>query len=623
MENLNNFKSIYEHLEESAVNNIYLNQIGEIFKILRDLKQREENKGDAEKAQWELDFFSFVITDNKLSPKFSTTNEKGEVIEFPSLNRFDERAYAYLIERSNISRNPLIKARYSHLLWLSPKKHLKYAKIAVDSYLELIKIYEKKDLEKPEEHYGLDVISAIRNAFYIGRQVKYKLADINNEMTKLIKKFNMKSSSAFVMRFDLIDLMLSEKRIFPNDELVGIEGICWDLSKLDVERGNIHGAIRLLELGEKIDTRLNKKSKNWRQTIAELYETLTNQTGKNNNLAALSFCQQALENYKIIKDESKISEMEKKYTELRESMKLAEFKQEIDLSEHIKQCREIASELTKDDPEEIIKKLMVSKQLLPGYKDMERIADDIGKEHVIQKLFSKVVMDHRGHPAQHFTDDSEEKYYGILSQYQIYLRISKIPLIREIFFSAIRNNKLNTEALLEFLVKHSWYSKNISKKLGEGRKITYNWLNLLAPSIHDYFLEMERYFLEAATRPNMVLPIDSLTLKIEGLLRDMCEFSGVATFYQTKDNKGRGIVREKDLHALLYEDKIKELFDEDDLLFFRFLLVEQAGLNLRHRVAHSLLYFQEYSIDLMHLLILALLRIGKYDFVKENIQEDK
>jgi hypothetical protein len=116
----------------------------------------------------------------------------------------------------------------------------------------------------------------------------------------------------------------------------------------------------------------------------------------------------------------------------------------------------------------------------------------------------------------------------------------------------------------------------------------------------------------------MVLAIDSLTLKIEGLLRDMCEFSGIATFYQTKDKKGRNIVREKDLHALLHEDKIKELFDEDDLLFFRFLLVEQAGLNLRHRIAHSLLYFREYSIDLMHLLMLALLRIGKYDFVKES-----
>lgn len=134
---------------------------------------------------------------------------------------------------------------------------------------------------------------------------------------------------------------------------------------------------------------------------------------------------------------------------------------------------------------------------------------------------------------------------------------------------------------------------------------------------------MHYFFLNPNERPNLVLPIDSLTLKMEGMLRDLCEFSGVATFFQTSDKKGRPIVREKDLHALLYEDKIKELFDEDDLLLFKYLLVEKAGLNLRHRIAHSLLYFQEYNLDIMHLLIIALLRIGKYDFLKEDKQEEK
>jgi len=40
--------------------------------------------------------------------------------------------------------------------------------------------------------------------------------------------------------------------------------------------------------------------------------------------------------------------------------------------------------------------------------------------------------------------------------------------------------------------------------------------------------------------------------------------------------------------------------------------------NLRHRIAHSLMSFQEYVIQYMYLLILAVLRLGKYDFVKEE-----
>jgi len=617
----NELESIYEHLEENALDYKYPHQIAELFKNLRDLKHQENETDEVKKAQWEIDFFSFGINDNKLSPKFTATDEKGEVIEYPHLNRFDDRTYTYLIERLNVTNNSLPKARYSHILWLSPKRHAKYAKNAIDSYLELLKIYEKKDIDIPEEHYGLDVINAIRNAFHIGCQVNYRQDEIKSEIIRLIKKFNINSSSTFALRFNLIDLMLSGKRKFSNKDFLGIEKVCWQLASLQVKKGNINGAIKLLELGEKIDKRLNQKSKNWRKRIAELFETLIEQAEKGNNLAALSFYQQALENYKIIKDVNKISEIEKKYAEFRESMKLAEFKQKIDQSEHIKKCREIAEKLAREEPEEIIKKLMVSKQLLPKYKDVEKIADEMGKKHAILKLFQKVVMDQRGHPAQHFTEDSEMKYFGMLEQYQIDLQINKTPLIREIFFSAVKHKKLSTENLLNFLVKHSWYGKNILKKLGEGREIRYSWINLLAPSIHEYFKEMDRFFHDLTNYPNLVLAIDSLTLKIEGLFRDMCEFSSVTTFYQKKDKKGRNITREKDLHTLLYEEKIKELFDEDDLLFFRFLLVEQAGLNLRHRIAHSLIYFQEYSVDLMHLLILALLKIGKYDFVKEDKQD--
>ena len=431
MENLSDFESIHKHLEENAINYQYPHQIAELFKRLRDLRHRENRADEVEKAQWEIDFFSFGLNDNKPSPKFTATDEKGEVIEYPTLNTFDERTYAYLIERFNATRSPLTKARYSHLIWLSPKKHSKYAKAAIDSYLELIKIYEKKDIDKPEEHYGLDVENAIRNAFFIGCQVKYRLPEIKSEIIRLIKKFNTKSSSTFALRFNLIDLMLSQKKTFSDNDFFGIGNICWEFAKLDVDRGNLHGAIKLLELGEKIDTKLNKKSKEWRKRIAELYETLMKQAEQGNNLAALSFCQEALENYKIIKDAKKIGEIEKKYAELRGSMKLVEFKEKIDLSKHIKRCREIATKLAKEEPEEIIKTLMVSKQLLPKYKDMEKIADSIGEEHPIQKLFSKVVMDQRGHTAQHFTEDSERKYFAILEQYQMDLQINKTPLIRE------------------------------------------------------------------------------------------------------------------------------------------------------------------------------------------------
>jgi len=617
MENFTEFESLYSHLEKNASDYKYSHQIGNLFQKLRDLKHKENKSDEVEKAQWELDFFNFTLVEGKLKPMFTGTNDKGEVIEYPSLDRFNDITYEYLIGRLDGTSNTLLKARYSHILWCSPKKHAKYAKMAIDSYLELIEIYETKDEKEPQEHYGLKVLDAIKNTYSIMCQVKYKVDEIKSELKRLINTFNFESSSSFALRADLIRLMLKDKRRFSEKDFLDFENICWQISESLTKSGNIHGAIKMLDLGEKIDQKSGKETHGWRKQIAESYETLMKQAEMNNNLASQTFCQYALENYKELKDKDKIKELEKKYAELKNSIKLKEFEKEIDLTEHIKRCKEFAEEIVQNTPDEIIKFLMLDKNLLPKHRDMEQIVKEHSKQFVLQNLLPTETIDQSGHPAQHFSDKDEKKYYDILQQYNWELQLNKIHLINEIFFTAIRENKLSSNILLSFLNKYSWFGKNISKKLAN-QTIKYNWLNLIAPSLHEYFLQIQHRFANPNYSPNFVLSIDSLTLKIEGLIRDICQFSGVTTFYMTKDNKGRSIAREKDIHSLLYEEPVKRLFDEDDLLFFKFLLVEKAGYNIRHRIAHSLMLFQEYSINYIHLLILALLKLGKYDFVKKE-----
>ena len=623
MENFTDLRSLYYHLEKNATDYKYIHEIGNLFQKLRDLKHKENKSDEAKKAQWETDFFSFITKDGRLDPEFRIPNDKGEISVYPSCNGFDDRTYEYLIGRLNSSINPLLKARYSQILWGSPKKHAKYAKIAVDSYLKLIKIYEAKDKEEPQDGHGLDILEAAKNAYSIAYQIKYKVDKIKSELRRLVNKFNFKSNSSFVLRADIIELMLRDKRRFFKEDFLGFEKVCWRISQSLAGEGNLRGAIRMLELGEKVDRKMGQETHNWIKKIAESYETLMKQAENRDPIVALYFWQYAFENYKKLKDKNKIHEFERKYSKLKNSMRLKEFKQKIDLTEHLKRCREVAERVVQNDPDEIIRVLMLDKNLLPTYKDMEKSAEKHSKEFVFHQLLQQETVDQSGHLAQHFSDEDEKEYSAILQEYNWGLELDKIHLIREIFFAAIRENKLSTEILLGFLNRYSWFGKNISKKLPNNETIKYNWLNLLAPALHEYFLQMYYYFLNPTNFPNLVLGIDSLTLKMEGLLRDICHFSGIATFYQTKDSKGRDIVREKNIHALLYEEHIKKLFDEDDLLFFKFLLVEKAGYNLRHKVAHSLMFFQEYTIDYMHLLILALLRLGKYDFVKtEDVTSD-
>ena len=125
---------------------------------------------------------------------------------------------------------------------------------------------------------------------------------------------------------------------------------------------------------------------------------------------------------------------------------------------------------------------------------------------------------------------------------------------------------------------------------------------------------MRNWITSREYRPNFVVTIDSLVLKIEGLLRDICRLSGGTTSYSARDSKDRTVEREKDIHMLLYDPQVVKLIGFDDLLFLRFLLVEKAGYNLRHRVAHALLLPGQYAFDYANLLVLALLRLAKYDF---------
>ncbi|GAG97047.1 unnamed protein product, partial [marine sediment metagenome] len=170
MEDFIDLQSLYNHLEKNALEYKYPHQIGNLFQKLQDLKYKKDEVDEAEKAQWEIDFFSFRIIEGKLNPMFKETNEKGEIIEYPSFDEFENETFDYLVERLESTSNLLLKARYSNILWCSPKKHDRYAKIAVEYYLKLVKIYEERDRKESQKHYGLDVLKTIKNAYHISRQ---------------------------------------------------------------------------------------------------------------------------------------------------------------------------------------------------------------------------------------------------------------------------------------------------------------------------------------------------------------------------------------------------------------------------------------------------------------------
>lgn len=608
-------ESLYGYLEEHAFDYKYSHQIADLFQKLRDRMHEQKMMDEETKAQWEVDFFNFWLDEGEIKPMVTYRDAEGEEISYPSLDGFDDSTYDYLTRRLNSTANPLLRSRYAHILWHSPKKHGKYAQIAVDAYLDMIKLFEKKDNESPDELYGLNVLNASRAALILSLQVgddgRTKAA--KSEVSRLIFYFNPKSSSAFRLRADLINMMVNNRRVFSKEDFKGLEELC---SRIAGELENSHQSIMMLELGEKIDSILETETMIWKKRIAQCYEAMMTSNMETNKLVAITFCQDALKYYRLIDDTLKIDELEKIYGELKSSAELKEFQCEINLGNYIEECTKKARDIAKYLSEDIIALLSANENLFPRFNEMKTLAEKHMKEYALQNLLPTEILDERGHNVQYFSSEEEKTYYRTLQEYRLSLETQYLPLINAVFLEAQKEGKMNLGSMMRYFRTQSWFGKKLRIKI-QNRDIEYDWTDLIAPSLFEYFKQIQLMF-RSRQSPDLVSCIDSLTLKVEGLLRDLCEHHGITTFFQTQDNERRIVYREKDLNALFHEQKLKDLLGEDDLLLFKFVLVEKAGYNLRHRIAHSLMFHAEYSLSLMNLLVVIVLRLGRLDLWKEK-----
>ena len=600
--------SLYNYLEESTLDCRDYRTIADLFRGIIEI-----DKDNKSKAQWETSFFNFVARDGEILPLSQFTDEKGNIITYPDLSKFDEQAFNYLLDRISLTKNPLLKSRYAHILWKSPKKHGNYAQIAIDSYLRLAEIAEEKDLLKPEEHYGFYELELIKNAYFIARQIndKIRLKLMKSKIKSLIFHFNSKSVSAFNLRITLVELMLDQRDVFNKDDFVALNQVCLETARSLIDKGDTIRVVDLLRLGERIDEILSEKTADWELSIAEYHEQLMNNNLKE-PMIAQRFCLNSINSYKKLKNQAKTDELSIKYINLTSSLKLESLEYSIDRKDYVESCRKLAKDITENNfPHDIIGYLMLNKDLLPTYDNLEKQVKQQMKDFPLQNLFPPLLLDQNGHPTQNVTQEGLV-YYHIIENYKTYLEVYSEIKIAFIFIEAVKSRKLSLASLFDFFNNYSWFSTNISKQLPNEKILEYNWLSLLAPSLNEYFLEID-YFLYSGNYPNMILAIDSLTLKLEGLIRDFCRLIDIPTCTIRSDKAGN-IVEEKNINALLHESKLEQVLGKDDLLFLKFLLIEKGGYYLRHKVAHSLMTYSEYGMDHMHLIILALLRLGKYNF---------
>jgi len=538
-----------------------------------------------------------------------------DIINQMGCNRKDwmDKAYTiidehldYLVSRINATDNVLLKAVYSEILFYSKNtKYKKYINIAADSYLSLIKGYHEKLSEHFDNSYEL--CNLIDKTIHLTKSANKRTEGIKNEIKAILNTCISKDASFVPLIRCIIETMLDNKKIFNKNDFDKIDDIYWQSIKKKIKEKDYQYVINTIDLGLRIDERRGKLSYPWREEKCKCYEyIIKNQT---NPVLACSFCIEAIESIKSLDYTSKhIHNIEKQYMSLKNKIILPSHDMKVDITHFI----EYADTILEYEPLQILDYLSNSKYLFPQKEVLE-------KPHgFLTNYFPATYLDHNSHPSKIGNNEVINDLY--LSNYRsVWFLCEKT--IQRIIIKGIKSKKLNLQILILYLMDNSCLFDIQEKKFNE-KKVKYNWSSNLIRIFETYFQEMETSIKNPKIYyPHLVEITESLVLRFETLLRLILEAYEEPSI--TSKVKEKGIIREQDINALLYNEFLMKLLSFEDILYFRYLFVAHQGYNLRNDIAHGLLIPGQYTVELFNLVFFAFLRLAKYNIPNKKTNKLK
>lgn len=582
-ENLEEFYSYVENDEDVSLFDSTKFKGSEILK-LRDKIEDEKSK---KKCSYELFVNDFTIKKNELIPHHKIDDDA-----YPSLSLFDDN-FEYIKTRSETVKNPKYKSKYNHLLWLSPVKRIDFAQQAIESYFSILKSSKfsgsDKLLNKSFTRY-------FENVFLLSQSINYKKDDIIEFFIEVLSTDKISDfAKCSVMKFIVENIKKNDKIIFQkffdysNEKINGLESKALEFylnlliilsRKVGLDPSEFHE-----QLG---DYHLKQIKDNNKQGFVTHF-----------------FYLNALKEYKKANNKNKIEETTVLLEQSKKEIDLKRVRFEIkdedaksDLSKFWESFTANITSLTENGDSRDIYKYLISEILLPNAEDLH---DDF--KSPMLDLVSVMTFDING--------NLSKKKSGGINSYAVHMRILAIPQIILTFSKGIICGKVSYESFIDFLKNDTWYAEDFTYTDLNGERRGFDWIELLAPSLQSFFLQMEVDLkLGKDSRQGYILALDSLVLKFEGLLREFSKLAG-AQIIEVKDDATEARIS---FEKLLDNEKVKELIPQNDITFFKYLFTSD-GMNLRNNVAHSFFKTENYNSTTIMLLLIAFLKLGNFKYM--------
>lgn len=503
----------------------------------------------------------------------------------------------YLKVRIQNTENTFLKSRYAHLLWQELKHH-KYADIAIDNYILTI------NRIKSDEARELPVL--LSAVLYISKISRQKLVEVRRDTMTLINNVHL------TFRPHLLNAIL-DNNIFEREELntIADDFLSWIEDSNPVSYFSIQNSIGI---GIMLFKYLQKSPQKLYEVLANNEDVLLDQHKDDTNFVKYLAVGRKAEYLKKAGKHYEAQIVLKEYTRLKETVKLSKISTTLDGEGHDlfnKYLDTYSTQILKGSAEEILAFFALEESILVDpNENLENAQKSFNQS--LSRYCSTSTFDINSNFKNE--EEGDEFLRQKLMSYNLSFSFKCSSLFLKICHEGIISGKLNYYQVFSFLESHTWYGTSFKRSMTSNEiDEKASWLTLIAPGLHHFFSQFELSVLMNTNKVNnFVLCLDSLTLKFEGALREFIKLSGGTT---SKSIDGH--FKEQHLDELLQNETTIKNFTERDIELFKYAF-KREGQNLRNNVAHSFLKYSDYTLNTVLLVILCLLRLGKYTFIERT-----